>query len=126
MRKVIILFMAVLGCTCAALGAEDAAGTWKATLATPNGAEESTFLLKVDAGKITGTVSGGMLGTVQIDEGRLEDDKISFSITSSFGVIRYSGTIKGDDMSLTLVVGDGQFTLDFIAKRVKTPAGIVY
>lgn len=120
MRKFILLFLAIVGFTCAALGAEDAAGTWKATLQTPGGAEENTFLFKVDGGKVTGTVSGGMLGTLPIDEGEVEDDKISFSISSDFGVIRYSGTIKGDDMSLTLVAGDGQFTLDFNAKRVKS------
>lgn len=120
MRTLIILFMAVLGFTCAALGAEDAAGTWKATLQTPGGAEENTFLFKVDGGKVTGTVTGGMLGTLPIDEGKVDGDKISFSISSDFGVIQYSGTIKGDDMSLTLTAGDGQFTLDFSAKRVKT------
>jgi hypothetical protein len=120
MRKIIILFMAILVFTCAALGAEDAAGTWKATLQTPNGAEENTFLFKVDGGKVTGTVSGSTLGSIQIDEGKVEEDKISFSITSEFGVIRYSGTIKGDDMTMTLVVGDGQFSLDFNAKRVKS------
>src|SRR5580704_4410080 len=119
MRKLIILFTAILGFACVALGAEDAAGTWKATLQTPNGAEENTFLFKVDAGKVTGTVTGGMLGTVPIDEGKVEDDKISFSISSEFGVIRYSGTIKGDEMSLTLIVGDGQFSLEFNAKRAK-------
>lgn len=119
MRKAIVIVTAVLGLAFAALGAEEAAGTWKATLETPNGAQENTFVLKVDAGRITGTVSGGMLGTVQISEGKVDGDKISFSINSDFGVIRYSGTIKGDDMKLTLVAGDGQFTLDLSAKRSK-------
>jgi len=119
MRKIAIVLIAILGLAFAALGAEDAAGTWKATFDTPNGSQENTFALKVDSGKVTGTISGGMMGTVQISDGKVDGDKITFSVTSDFGVIKYAGTIKGDDMKLTLTVGDGQFTLDLNAKRAK-------
>ena len=41
-------------------------------------------------------------------------------MTSDFGLLAYTGTIKGDTMSLTLTVGDGQFTLPVTATRAKT------
>lgn len=119
MRRLILILMAVLGLSAAAFGAEQASGTWKATLDTPQGSQENTFVLKEDGGKVTGTISGGMLGSVQISDGKLDGDKISFSITTDFGTITYKGTIKGDDMNLTLTVGDGQFTLAVAAHRAK-------
>ena len=102
----------------AALGQENAAGTWKATMETPNGAAENTFVLAVDGAKVTGSISG-MMGTVPITDGKLDGDKISFSINTDFGTISYSGTVKGDEMKLTLSAGGGQFTFDLVAHRAK-------
>jgi hypothetical protein len=122
MRKVVLILTVMLGLGFAAFGAEQATGTWKATIDTPNGSQDNTFVLKEDSGKVTGTVGGGMLGTQQLSDGKLDGDKISFSITTDFGVITYKGTIKGDDMNLTLTVGDGQFTVDLVAHRAKDAA----
>ena len=119
MKKFAAVLIAILAFSFSGLAAEDANGTWKATIETPQGAMENTFLLKIDGGKVTGTISSQMMGSQQISDGKIDGDKITFSITSDFGVISYSGTIKGDDMKLTLTVGGGQFTLDLTAKRVK-------
>jgi hypothetical protein len=103
-----------------AFAAEDPNGTWKGSLETPNGTQEITFNLKLDAGKITGSVNLGMMGTVQISSGKLEEDKISFAITADFGEITFAGSIKADEMNLTMTAGGGQFTVPIAAKRVKT------
>ena len=110
----------VLGLSVMGMAAEDATGTWKATLETPNGSAVNTFVLKVDGDKVTGTISSDMMGSQQITTGKVDGDKISFSFTTDFGVIAYAGTVKGDTMNLTLTVGDGQFTLPVNATRVKT------
>lgn len=120
MRKALVVLIAVLGLAFAALGAEDIVGTWKTSFDTPVGAMENTFQLKVDGDKVTGTISGGALDALEIADGKLDGDKISFSINSgSYGVIRYFGTIKGDEMKLTLALADGSFTTDLVVKRVK-------
>jgi hypothetical protein len=118
MRKALVMIIAVCGLASMVM-AEDATGTWKATLDTPNGAEETTIVLKAEGDKVTGAVSSGMLGERPISDGKVDGGKIAFSINSDFGLIAYAGTIQGDDMKLTLTVGDGQFTLDFVAKRQK-------
>ena len=118
MQKLIAMLFAVLALSFTALGAENAAGNWKATFDTPNGPIENTFALKIDDGKVTGAISSQMMGTQQISAGTFDGEKIKFSVQSDFGVISYAGTVKGDDMKLTLTVGDGQFTLDVVAKRV--------
>lgn len=120
MRKWIVLMAMVLGLSFAALAEENAAGTWKASIDTPNGAMESTFVIRLDGNKVTGSITSGMMGTQQISDGKLDGDKISFSITTDFGAISYAGTVKGDDMKLTLTAGGGQFTFDITAHRAKS------
>ena len=119
MKQLVVILMAVLGLGVMALAAEDATGTWKATLETPNGSQVNTFILKMDGSKVTGTISSDMMGTQQIADGKMDGDKITFSVTSDFGVISYVGTVKGDTMKLTLTVGEGQFTLPVNATRAK-------
>lgn len=120
MKKLIVIVTAILGFSFMALAVEDATGNWKATIDTPNGAQTQTFALKLDEGKVTGTIGSEMLGNLQIAEGKMDGDKISFSVSTDFGVIRYAGTVGGDTMKLTITVGDGQFTFDITATRVKT------
>lgn len=119
MKKMIAIVTLVLGFSFMALAAEDATGNWKATIDTPNGAQTQTFALKADGDKVTGTIGSDMLGNLQIAEGKMDGDKISFSIATDYGVIRYAGTLSGDTMKLTITVGDGQFTFDITATRVK-------
>jgi len=120
MKQLFVMLIAVLALSVMAVAAEDATGTWKATLETPNGTVVNTFVLKMDGGKVTGTISSDMMGTQQIADGKMDGEKISFTVSSDFGVITYVGTVKGDTMNLTLTVGDGQFTLPVNAKRTKT------
>ena len=120
MKKLIVILTALLAFSFAAMAAEDATGNWKATIDTPNGSQVQTFALKMDGGKVTGTIGSEMLGSMQIAEGKMDGDKISFSISTDYGVIRYAGTVSGDTMKLTITVGDGQFTFDISATRIKT------
>jgi hypothetical protein len=119
MKQFLVMLIAVMGLSVMAVAAEDATGTWKATFETPNGSQVNTFVFKMDGSKVTGTISSDMMGTQQISDGKVDGDKITFSFTSDFGVISYSGTIKGDTMKLTLSAGNGQFTVEVNASRVK-------
>jgi len=118
MKKIFVILTLVLGLSGMAMAAEDATGTWKATLDTPNGPMVNTFALKADGAKLTGSVTSEM-GVQQITNGKVDGDKISFSYSTDFGTIAYSGTVKGDTITMTMNVGDGMFTLNMTATRVK-------
>lgn len=85
--------------------AADVAGTWKASVETPNGSFESTFTFKTDGAKLTGTVASQM-GEAQISDGKVEGDKVSFAVTRDMNgqtfKITYDGVVSGSEMKLTI------------------------
>jgi hypothetical protein len=121
MRKLIFLLAAF---SLAAFAA-DVTGSWKASMDTPNGSMDMTFVLKADGNVVTGAVQSQM-GEMKIDDGKLDGDKISFSISpGDFGKLTYTGTIKGDEMTLTMGFpgggpgGDMPAMPPLVAKRAK-------
>ena len=107
----------------ALLAFADATGTWKASIETPNGAMENTFTLKVDAGKLTGTITMGQMGEAPISEGKVDGDNVSFAVVREFNGnqfrINYKGKVSGDEMKLTGEVVGMDRTFEMTAKRAK-------
>ncbi|HTS60569.1 MAG TPA: hypothetical protein VMH28_01020 [Candidatus Acidoferrales bacterium] len=118
MKLLTTLFVA-LAMTAAAA---DVAGTWKASLETPNGTIQNTFVFKVDGGKLTGTVTG-QAGEAPIADGKVEGDNVSFTVKRDTPngelVLNYKGTISGDDMKMTVTIPAMDRSFDFAAKREK-------
>jgi hypothetical protein len=106
----------VVACAILALGAvaqaqdkkADPTGTW--TWSTPgrNGGPDrkSTLKLKLEGEKVTGTLSapgrGGQSSDVEISDGKLKGDEISFSVTREFQgnkvTAKYNGKVTGDSI----------------------------
>jgi hypothetical protein len=109
--------------------AADIDGKWKTTIdAGPQGSVELVFDLKADRKKLTGTLSGPILPTpAPITDGLIDGDAVSFSLTMSLMpgmppvLIGYSGTIKGDELSLaaSLDMGAGHTVVPVVATRVR-------
>jgi hypothetical protein len=113
MRFVTIALLAlVMG---AVAMAEDVSGAWKASMQGPDGQSmELTFNLKADGAKLTGTVTSPM-GELPISEGKVDGDKIEFTVeTDQFKVV-HKGTFTGDTMKLTVDIGDQK--MEMTAKR---------
>lgn len=113
-----ILFIALATVT---TFAADIAGKWKTTMTTPNGDKrEGTLDLKVDGNKLTGTM-GGARGTVEIQDGKVDGDKISFVVVRKFQdnemKLPYTGVVTGDDMKLTVSFNGNE--MEMSAKRDK-------
>jgi len=121
--KSLFLLMAALAMTLltTSASAADISGKWKGTAEGPNGAIERTFTFKVDGTKLTGETESQMIGKSTITEGKVEGDKISFTINANFQgnemKLAYAGTISGDTIKLQVdFAGNGQ--VEYTLKRL--------
>lgn len=106
----------------------DVTGTWKSSSTNQNGqVRETTFKLKAEGEKLTGTVSGRQNDTA-IEEGKIKGEEISFKVTREFNnnkvTMKYTGKVAGDTIKgKTESERDGQpQTRDWVAKKEKEAA----
>ncbi|MBS1856364.1 MAG: hypothetical protein JST11_13440 [Acidobacteria bacterium] len=111
--------LAVFAISAVAALAADITGTWKASAEGPNGAMERTFTFKQDGTKLTGETVSSMLGKSTINDGKVEGDAVSFTITADFGgnsmTIKYTGKISGNEIKLKSEAGENTF--EWTAKK---------
>jgi hypothetical protein len=82
-------------------------GTWKVTLNSPMGKEETVLELRSEAGALQGTQSGAH-GCYPITDGRLIDDTISWSssVTSPIKItLQFTGVLAGDTIKGKVKLG---------------------
>jgi hypothetical protein len=120
MRK-LVLSLAVFA---VAAFAADIDGTWKAETKTPDGqARTSTFVLKADGNKLTGTVQGMRGDPGPIENGKIDGNKFSFNVVrkTQNGEFKmaYKGTVSGAELKLsaTMNMGGEERTFDMVAKK---------
>lgn len=118
--SLLILAMATLPALAA-----DLTGKWKAGFDTQIGRQSYVYELKSDGGKVTGTATGDINGetkrTVEIKDGKLAGELVTFTETFGFQgndiTITYSGKLVGDEIRFTRKVGDVA-TEELVATRV--------
>jgi hypothetical protein len=97
--------------------AADVTGKWTTTMAGRGGGGGDftiTYNFKQDGAKLTGTVETPMGDPLPITEGKVEGDKLSFTITFEGGPngamkITNEGTIAGEEIKLTTKFEGGDF-----------------
>src|SRR6266496_1793402 len=97
-----VLFVVFLA---AVASAADITGNWKADLQTPQGQVQVSYTFKQEGEKLTGTWQAAQSPTVQISEGEVMGDKVSFVVkVSPNGDITFAheGEINGDEIRLTM------------------------
>ncbi len=117
MRALLLVLASAL-----AMMASDVAGEWKATAEGPNGSMERTLWLKVAGAKLTGETVSTFTGKSVIEDGKVDGDAVSFTITAKIQdnevKLQYKGKLTGKDtMSLTSTFADNSF--EWKATRVK-------
>jgi len=122
--RTILLAVFVLGLAALACAA-DASGKWTAQVPGRGGnMQEQTITLKVDGDKLSGSVSGGRGGEVQISDGKVKGDDISFMVVrqgqNGEVKISYKGKVSGDEIKFTVMREGGQGQpQEVTAKRAK-------
>jgi hypothetical protein len=80
----------------------DATGTWKWTVERNGQTFEPVLKLKQDGEKLTGTISGRNGNETEIENGKVKDGEVSFTVTRTFGdnkiVQKYHGKLSGDSI----------------------------
>ena len=117
-----------------ALLAADVSGKWVAEQPGRNGgpARQTTFNLKADGAKLTGTMMGGMgrggaaPAAVEITDGKVDGDKVSFTVKRETPngpmEMKYNGTVAGEELTLkfTMQGPDGPVERTMVAKKSTT------
>ena len=102
MRRLLFLVLA-----CATFGglllAGDISGTWTGMMAAGDNQIPLTYKFTQDGAKLTGTVTGPG-GDLPLADGKVEGDKLSFSVMVDMGgqpsKFSSTGTIKGEEIVL--------------------------
>ena len=111
MKKLLCICAAFAMAFCAATAfATDVTGTWTGDMAGPNGdGARITFTFKQDGAKLTGTITGPQGDPMEISDGKVDGDKLSFNVSFNGMTIKYEGVIGGDEIKLTMKADQGDF-----------------
>jgi hypothetical protein len=103
--------------------AADVTGKWTAQVPARGGEmRDTTFMFKQEGSQLTGTMAmSGRERDSQIEEGKVDGDNISFTVTLSLGggdmKFFYKGVVSGNEIKFTRErEGSGQLR-EFTAKR---------
>jgi hypothetical protein len=103
------------------LFAAEVDGNWAGALDTPNGPIEIKFTFKADGAKLTGSTVTPDGMSLNIKDGKVEGNTITFSIDIDMGgqgvTFAYTGKLEGGELKLhTEFMG---MPLDFAVKKAK-------
>jgi len=122
MKRMILMLTAALALIAGTALAADVTGKWQAETQGQNGQKRTTtFNLKADGAKLTGTVSSPM-GEREISEGKVDGDNVSFVVNMEFNgnavKLNYTGKVAGDEIKFKREMGER--VQEFTAKRSAT------
>ncbi len=104
-RRVFALGMPVAAVSVRSLRAAGIDGKWEAEVEGPMGPMALMFELKADGGALTGTAGNDMMGMLEIKDGKIEGDQVSFVQVMMRGDFemrfKYEGKLMGDELELT-------------------------
>lgn len=91
--------------------AADIDGKWTAQVEGRQGTQTQTLTLKASGNTLTGTLQGGRGGPVEISNGTIDGDNVSFTVVREFGENKitqeFKGTVSGSELKLTMSGGRG-------------------
>jgi hypothetical protein len=101
--------------------AADVDGKWAGTVSTPGGDFPVAFEFKSDGATLTGTTMSPDGMSINIKDGKIDGDKITFGVSLDFGGmaidIAYSGVVTSTEMKMTADVAG--MALEFVVKKEK-------
>ncbi|MBV6428942.1 MAG: hypothetical protein KIPDCIKN_03479 [Haliscomenobacter sp.] len=112
MKYVVVLVLALGGLVANAQSGIN--GDWKGTRETPNGTFEINYTFKVEGATLTGTWKT-QFGEQPIENGKVEENKFSFSVSFGERTINYTGELISEN-EIVLKNERGEFKLARVEK----------
>jgi hypothetical protein len=114
MKKLMLGAFAVLAMalTVPLARAADVTGNWTAQMTSPDGNDmQLAFTFKQDGTKLTGTVQAPQGDPMDISNGKIDGNNISFDVSFNGMTISHVGTVNeaGDEIELTTKSDSGDF-----------------
>lgn len=101
--------------------AADVDGKWTGTVSTPMGDFPVAYTFKADGAKLAGSTTGIDGMEVAIQDGKIDGNTISFSVTFDFGgmpfMLTYKGLVSADEIKMSGDAGGQGF--EFVVKKAK-------
>jgi opacity protein-like surface antigen len=118
MKKVYAIVVGLLLMAAPAFAA-DVDGKWTGTVSTPMGDLPVQYEFKADGTTLTGTTLGFDGGSIPIKDGKVDGNKISFTVTFDFGGmtldLSYTGEVSPTEIKMT---GDFMgMPFEFVVKK---------
>jgi hypothetical protein len=99
----------------------DITGKWKGQLTGADRDRDLTFDLVVKGEAVTGTVSGVLDHALEIKDGKVQGDTVSFWVPAEYQgqslKLKYSGQISGSEIRFTLSLEEGTWSTTLVAKK---------
>ena len=103
------------------LSAADVTGTWKGSFDYNGTAVPLTFDMKADGDALTGTVTGLPTPKVDIKDGKVDGDDVSFWVGIEFQAnpikLVVKGKVKGDEITFNIGTEGGEWGTQLTAKK---------
>jgi hypothetical protein len=99
--------------------AADVEGTWTGSIDSPNGAIAISYTFKAQGDALTGSTSGPDGMPIAITDGKIQGNKLSFSLTLDFGAgpttFVYTGEVSATELMLHTAFMD--MPIDMLLKK---------
>ena len=99
--------------------AADIDGKWVGAIDTPNGAMAVSYTFKADGNVLTGSTDGPDGTPLKIADGKIDGNKVSFSLSLDFGqgptTFLYTGELAGTELKLHTSFMD--MPIDMVLKK---------
>jgi hypothetical protein len=116
-----LMVFVVLACVAPAVWAADITGVWKGTFNFNDQDVPTTLNLKVAGADVTGTVEGLPTSPVDIHDGKVVGDLISFWVNTDYQGETYKlvfkGQVKGEQIDFAFGTEDGSWGTSLSVKR---------
>jgi hypothetical protein len=106
MKKRLVTLCALLALSSLMAFAADISGKWMSEAPAGGKGGPQTFTFKQAGSDLSGSVDAGRGGPIEINNGKVDGDKVSFETTRDMGdkgkqTTKYSGSVAGTTIKLT-------------------------